>query len=145
MRRPRGLPPEVLQQQGIPALIVQPLAAVPGGIHAGCAVERVHAEAGIVGNGRKLCQLANGFCFQHGVFRKGDAGLFHIHGDPQVLGAHHLDAEVLQNLPHLPELPGVVGGQHESHAFALLSSSRSSRWLRSVSTRSVTTIRMSTM
>ena len=43
MRRPRGLPPEVLQQQGIPALIVQSLAAVPGGLHTGAAVEGVHA------------------------------------------------------------------------------------------------------
>lgn len=43
MSRPGGLAPEILQQQGIPALVVQSLAAIPGGLHAGAAVEGVHA------------------------------------------------------------------------------------------------------
>ena len=109
MSRPGGLAPEILQQQGIPALVVQSLAAIPGGIHAGAAVEGVHAQAGIVGNGRELRQLADGLGLQHGILREGTPGLLHVHSDPQFLGTYYLHVELAQNGPHFPDLIGIMG------------------------------------
>ena len=109
MSRPGGLAPEILQQQGIPALVVQSLAAIPGGIHAGAAVEGVHAQAGIVGNGRELRQLADGLGLQHGILCEGAPGLLHVHSDPQLLGTYYLHAELAQNGPHFPDLIGIMG------------------------------------
>ena len=107
--RPGGLTPEILQQQGIPALVVQSLAAVPGGVHTGAAVEGVHAQAGIVSDGGQLRQLADGLGLQHGILREGAPGLLHVHSDPQFLGTYYLHAELAQDGPHFPDLIGIMG------------------------------------
>ena len=109
MSRPGGLPPHSLQQQHIPSPVIQPLAAVPGGVHTGAAVEGVHAQAGIVSDGGQLRQLADGLGLQHGILCEGAPGLLHVHGDPQVFWANHLHAELAQNGPHFPDLIGIMG------------------------------------
>ena len=109
MSRPGGLPPHSLQQQHIPSPVIQPLAAVPGGVHTGAAVEGVHAQAGIVSDGGQLRQLADGLGLQHGILREGAPGLLHVHGDPQVLGTYYLHTELAQNGPHFPDLIGIMG------------------------------------
>ena len=109
MSRTGGLPPHSLQQQHIPSPVIQPLAAVPGGVHTGAAVEGVHAQAGIVSDGGQLRQLADGLGLQHGILSEGAPGLLHVHSDPQFLGTYYLHAELAQNGPHFPDLIGIMG------------------------------------
>ena len=109
MSRPGGLPPHSLQQQHIPSPVIQPLAAVPGGVHTGAAVEGVHAQAGIVSDGGQLRQLTDGLGLQHGILSEGAPGLLHVHSDPQFLGTYYLHVELAQNGPHFPDLIGIMG------------------------------------
>ena len=113
MGRPGGLTPHIVQQQGIPPPVVQLLPAVAGGVDPGAAVQSVHAESGVVGDGRQARRGADGLGFQHGVFGKGLPRLLHVHSDPQVCGTHHLNAEFGQNSGHLSQFIGIVSGQHK--------------------------------
>ena len=89
---PAGM--HILQQQHISSSVIQPFAAVAGGINAGAAVEGVHAEAGIISNGREFRKLTDGSGLQHSVFRKRGAGFLHLHSDSKLLGADNLYAEL---------------------------------------------------
>ena len=110
---PGGLPPHGVQKQHVPSPVVQLLPAVAGGIDAGPAVQGVHAETGVVRDGGQAGGLADGPGLQHGVFLKGGSRLLHIHGDPHIGGAHHLDAQVRKDGRHLFQLARIVRGQHE--------------------------------
>ena len=143
--RPGSLSPHVLQQQGIPPPVVQLLPAVTGGIHAGSSVQGVHTETGVVRDGGQPAGRADGLGLQHGVFRKGGAGLLHVYGDSHVCGAHHFHPQSGEDIRHLLQLTGVMGCQHEFHTVSSFSAARSRRLFRMVSTRSMVTMVISRM
>ena len=112
---PVSLSLHVFQQELPPLLIVQALAAVPGGVHPRRAVQGVHRQAGIVGNGRQAGGLHDGPGLDPGVFLKGGAGLLRLQVHPHVGLGDDLHPELGQNLPHFLHLFLVVAGQDCSH------------------------------
>ena len=114
-----GLAPEVFQEQAVAAHIVQTLAAVAGGIDAGGSGQGVHAEAGIVRDGGKICRLADGLGLEHGVLGKRRAGLLYFKVDAKRLGGHHFHPEAGQNVRHFPQFFLILGCQYEFHKLLL--------------------------
>ena len=94
------------------------VAAVAGAVDAGGAVQRVHAEAGIVGDGGQAAGLADGLGLDEGIGLKGSAGLVRLDGDAKLLLADHLMALSLEDAPQLAELSGVAGGCTNLHKIA---------------------------
>ena len=91
------------------------VAAVAGAVDAGGAVQRVHAEAGIVGDGGQAAGLADGLGLDEGIGLKGSAGLVRLDGDAKLLLTDHFVALSLEDAPQLAELSGVAGGCTNSH------------------------------
>ena len=108
--RPGHLAFHVLQQQPVAAGIVQPLAAVAGGINAGAAVEGIHAQAGVISNGREFRKLTDGSGLQHSVFRKRGAGFLHL----RQVGGNHMNIQWLQNSLKFFQLMLIMCRHHKS-------------------------------
>ena len=108
------------------------VAAVAGAVDAGSAVQRVHAEAGIVGDGGQAAGLADGLGLDEGIGLKGSAGLVRLDGDAKLLLADHFVALSLEDAPQLAELSGVAGGCTNSHwGYSLSMSAAPCPWQRS--------------
>ena len=99
----------------IVGFIVAVVAAVAGAVHAGCAVQRVHTQAGVIGDGRQAAGLADGLCFDEGILGKGGASFLRLDGDAQFLLADHLMSLRFQNAAQLAKLSGVAGGCTNFH------------------------------
>ena len=95
------------------------VSAVAGAVHAGGTLQRIHAEARIIGDGGQAAGFADGLGLDEGVFLKGGAGLIGFNGDAQLLLADHLVALRFQNAPQLTELTGVAGRCTDFHIFLL--------------------------
>ena len=95
--------------------IVTVMAAVAGAVHAGCAVQRVHTQAGVIGDGRQAAGLADGLGLDEGILGKGGAGLLRLDGDAQLFLADHLVSLRFQNAAQLAKLSGVAGGCTNFH------------------------------
>ena len=127
----------ILQQQAIAGgIIVQ--AAVAGGIDPRCAVQRVHAQAGIIADGRQAAGLHDGTGLDTGVFGEGPTVFLRLQREPQVGLEHDLHAQLPQNGLHFRQFSLVMGCQYKFHSAASFRLSR--RRLRSVSKISVMTI-----
>ena len=105
----------LLQEFVVVGLVVAVVAAVAGTVDAVGTVQRVHAQAGIVGDGGQPAGLADGLGLDESVFRKGGAGLFRLDGDDQLLLTDHLMSLRFQNAAQLAELTGVAGGCTNFH------------------------------
>ena len=90
-------------------LVIAVVAAVAGAVHAGCTVQCVHAQTGVIGDGGQAAGLADSLCLDEGVFRKGGAGFLRLDGDAQLLLADHLMSLRFQNAAQLAKLSGVAG------------------------------------
>ncbi len=108
----------VLEKLVVVGLVVAVVAAVAGAVDAGSAVQRIHAEAGIVGDGGQAAGLADGLGFDEGIGLKGSAGLVRLDGDAKLLLADHFVALSLEDAPQLAELSGVAGGCTNLHTIA---------------------------
>ena len=69
-------------------------ARIQDGLNAGRTAQRIHAQAGVISNGREFRKLTDGSGLQHSVFRKRGAGFLHLHSDSKLLGADNLYAEL---------------------------------------------------
>ena len=85
--------PEILQQQAIAGLVTVH-AAVSGGIDARCAIQRVHAQAGVVGNGGQAAGLHDGHGLDGGVFGEGDAVFLRLQVQAHVGLEDHLHPQL---------------------------------------------------
>ena len=83
----------ILQQQAAAGGVVFQ-AAVAGGIDSRGAVQRVHAQAGIVGNGRQAAGLHDGARLDAGIIQKGLAGLLRLQIKPQLGLEHYLHPQL---------------------------------------------------
>ncbi|MPM65479.1 hypothetical protein SDC9_112376 [bioreactor metagenome] len=117
MGRTGGRAPHGIQQQHVPPPVVQPLAAISGGVYSRAAVQRVHTKAGVICDGGQSRQSTDGPCLQHSILREGLSGLLHIHGETQVGGTDHLHAQNPQNGGHFLQLTGIMGRQYKFHRF----------------------------
>ena len=108
----------LLQEFVVVGLVVAVVAAVAGTVDAGGTVQRVHAQAGIVGDGGQPAGLADGLGLDEGIFFKGGAGLLRLDGDAKLLLADDLVALCLKDAPQLAELSGVAGGCADLHVVA---------------------------
>ena len=106
--------PEILQQQPIAGHIVIQ-AAIAGGVHTGGAVEGVHAQAGVVGNGGQSAGLHDGLGLDAGVFREGGAGFLRLQRQPQFGLEYYLHPQLAQNALHLRQLALIMRSQYEFH------------------------------
>ena len=92
--------------------------------NSGRAVERVDDEAGIVGEGRQLRGLRRRDRLDPRIGDKTVAGLLGL-GEAELAGRDRLDAMRRKQFPHLGELAGIMGRDHELacdvavHAFNL--------------------------
>ena len=75
---------EVFEQEFV--VVVVAAAGIAGGVHARRAVERVHADARIVGKRRHIQSLGKLGCFDNGVFLEGIAVLDRLDSLPAALG-----------------------------------------------------------
>ena len=75
-------------------------------IDAGCAVERIDHEAGIVGERRQLCRLRRGDRLDPRVGLEGLAGFFGL-AKPEFAGGDRFDAVGREQFAHLASLPGL--------------------------------------
>src|SRR4051812_46129064 len=81
-------------------------------IDAGCAVERVDHEAGIIGEGRKLRGLRRGDRLDRGVGAKARSGLLGF-VEAKLAGRYRFDTMRRQQFAHLGKLAGIVGRDDE--------------------------------
>src|SRR5579872_1020417 len=81
-------------------------------IDAGRAVKRFDDEAGIIGEGGELCGAGCGLRLDPGIGRKALAGLFGLR-EMKIAGRNRRDAMGREQLAHLGELAGIMGGDHE--------------------------------
>ena len=79
---------------------------------AGCAVQRIDHEAGIVGKGRQLRRLGGGDRLDRRIGAKRLAGFLGL-AEAQFARGNGFDAMRRQQFPHLGELAGIVGRDHE--------------------------------
>ena len=99
----------VFQQQLQAAPVVQGrIAAVAGGVHAGCAAQGIHADAGIIRQGGQARGFHDGLCLDEGILLKGGAVLLHIQINAQLRLEHQLEAELLGDLADLHQLVGIL-------------------------------------
>ena len=116
---PVQLPLHVLQQQAVPAHVVQALPAVPGGVDSGGTVQSVHGQAGVVGDGGEAAGLHDGLGLQEGVLLEGGPRLLHVHVHAHVGLQDHLHPLGGEDVPHLHQLVLVLAGKHYFHGSAL--------------------------
>jgi len=90
-------------------------ARIQDGLNAGRTAQRLHAQAGVIGDGGQAACLADGFSLDEGVLGKGGAGLLRLDGDAQLLLADHLVALRFQNAAQFAELSGVAGSCTNFH------------------------------
>ena len=64
-----------IQKLIVVGFVVAVAAAVAGAVHAGRTAQRLHAQAGVIGDGGQAACLADGFSLDEGVLGKGGAGL----------------------------------------------------------------------
>ena len=95
--------------------IVAVVAAVAGAVHAGCAVQRIHTQAGVIGDGGQTADLADSLGLDESILGKGCAGLLRLDGDAQLFLADHLMSLRFQNAAQLAKLSGVAGGCTNFH------------------------------
>ena len=100
-------------------------------MHARRAVQRIHAEAGIVRHGGKMRHLRDGGGLQIGVFLKGIARLVYLKIDARQRLGHHGNAEGLQNLLEFPVFPLIVRCENERHCTIASANSLASKGRRS--------------
>ena len=93
-------------------------ARIQDGLNAGRTAQRIHAQAGVVGDGGQAAGLADGLGLDESIFCKGGAGLVRLDGDAQLLLADHFVALSLEDAPQLAELSGVAGGCTNLHKIA---------------------------
>ena len=94
-------------------------ARIQDGLNAGRTAQRIHAQAGVIGDGGQAAGFADGLGLDEGVFLKSGAGLIGFNGDAQLLLADHLVALRFQNAPQFTELTGVAGRCTNFHVFLL--------------------------
>src|SRR5262245_18238957 len=75
--------------------------------------EHVDGKSGVVREGRKTGRRRSGFRLDPSVGAKARSGIRGF-GKPEVSRPHRLDAERREQLAHLPELAGIVGGYDET-------------------------------
>ena len=85
--------PEILQQQAIPGLVAVH-AAVAGGIDARCAVQRVHAQAGVVGDGGQAAGLHHSHGLDGGVLGEGGSVFLRLQAQAHVGLEDHLHPQL---------------------------------------------------
>ena len=85
--------PEILQQQAIPGLVAVH-AAVAGGIDARCAVQRVHAQAGVVGDGGQAAGLHHSHGLDGGVLGEGGSVFLRLQVQAHVGLEDHLHPQL---------------------------------------------------
>ena len=105
----------VFQQKGVSFRVsaVVP-AAVAGAVDPRRAVQGVHHEAAVVGDGGEVACLHDGLCLDDGILLKGGAGLLRLHVHPGLRLGDNADAQLPQDIPHFNELGLVMAGQHEA-------------------------------
>src|SRR6185436_19375128 len=81
-------------------------------VNAGRAVQRIDHEAGIVGKGRQLRGFGGGDRLDRRIGAKGVAGFLGL-SQTQLTRGNRLDAMRREQFPHLGELAGIVGRDHE--------------------------------
>ena len=112
-----------VQKLVVVGFVVAVAAAVAGTVHAGRTAQRIHAQAGVIGDGGQTACLADSLGLDEGILGKGGAGLLRLDGDAQLLLADHLVALRFQNAAQFAELSGVAGSCTNFHAATLLSAS----------------------
>ena len=83
-----------------------------GGINARLAIERIHAQAGIVGKRQKPRGLGRGMGLDPRVFDKGRAGLFGF-GQAEFAGRDQIETERFEQLAEFTELAGIMRGDDQ--------------------------------
>ncbi len=116
-----GHPVELAQQLADIRLAVAMGAGIARRIQPRRAVQRVHAQAGIVRQRRQAGGARGMACFQDRVLDERGASLFGI-GESE-FGLRMQREAGTQQLPQLHQLAGVAAGQHQPHACA-----SASRW-----------------
>src|SRR5262249_26386067 len=82
-------------------------------MNAGRAAEGVDRKPGIVGEGGQAGRASGGFRLDARVLAKARSGLFRL-SQAERARRHRLDAERRQQLAHLLQLAGIVGGNHQA-------------------------------
>ena len=95
-----GLPGQGREQQPIALGIAEPFAAIACRIHPRRAVERIHHQAGVIGNSRHPGGLHHSLGLEQCVFAKGCSGFLHFNVHPQIALEHQLYAKSRQNGAH---------------------------------------------
>lgn len=84
-----------------------------GGIDAGGAAERLHLQAGIVGERGQARALGGRECLEARVALEGGLGLLRF-GEAEVTGRDGIEAVRRYQLLDLPHLAGIVARHHET-------------------------------
>jgi len=84
--------------------------AVTGGKNTRLAVERIHFQAGVIGQYRQAAGMGKGFGFENGVVFKGCAGFFRIQQNTFIGQTNEGYRQAGKNFLIFAEFVEVVGG-----------------------------------
>ena len=93
MGRPGHGAAHILQQQAVAGcVVIQP--AVPGGVDPRRAVQRVHAQAAVIGDGRQTAGLHDSLGLDAGILGEGCTVLLRLKVQTQIRLEHHLHTQL---------------------------------------------------
>ena len=121
-----GISGERVSQQladvaGIAAFAGQalPVIGIAGGVHARCAVQGVHFQAGIIGNTHKAGQGRHGPGFDESIFFKCGAGFFDVADFRKGRKPQNFHAEFGQRVGQFANLARILRGQNDTKCLAV--------------------------
>ncbi len=88
------------------------------GINAGCAAQRLDAEAAVVGERRKLRRLRGGEGLEFRILAESLAGLVGL-GKTEIGGGNDFDVQRREKVGNLADLAGIVARNDELAAFEM--------------------------
>jgi hypothetical protein len=104
---------QLLQEQAVAVVVGRAFAAEAAGVEAGPAVERIHAEAGVVGDGQEARAARVVAGLEHRVLVERLPRLFRRFRDAEVARSHDVERKAGHELPHLRQLARVLAGEEE--------------------------------